>query len=289
MAIYSRKRATICPVQPHDVLTRARKVTVMARKKRRSPLSSPQPAQKHRFHAPFDELESLLREAGTPPPAPPTPPPQRRPQPPAAVQDHTQHHRRQQPVSTEGQTRHDHAFFLAEMAGVQPLKSDPRGRVTRKRAPRRAGHRVADDLTVLTDLQALVEGRGEFSIQYTDEYMEGVAPDVDRRLAQRLHCGDFAVQGHLDLHGYTVDEARHAVEQFLAAAYASGRRCVRLVHGRGRNSPDQRPVLKEQVRFWLSHGRLSRLLLAFATAPVSDGGAGAVYVLLRRGLQTMRR
>jgi DNA-nicking Smr family endonuclease len=41
-------------------------------------------------------------------------------------------------------------------------------------------------------------------------------------------------------------------------------------------------VLKEQVRIWLSHGRLSRLILAFATAPLTNGGAGAVYVLLRR-------
>jgi len=44
---------------------------------------------------------------------------------------------------------------------------------------------------------------------------------------------------------------------------------------RGRNSKDNRPVLKEQVRIWLSHGRLSRLVLAFATAPFTDGGAGA--------------
>jgi DNA-nicking Smr family endonuclease len=41
--------------------------------------------------------------------------------------------------------------------------------------------------------------------------------------------------------------------------------------------------LKEHVQFWLSHGRLGRLVLAFATAPAVDGGAGAVYVLLRRG------
>ena len=67
-----------------------------------------------------------------------------------------------------------------------------------------------------------------------------------------------------------------------AAAYAAGQRCVLLIHGRGRNSKDNRPVLKEQVRIWLSHGRLSRLVLAFATAPLTNGGAGAVYVLLRR-------
>ena len=112
--------------------------------------------------------------------------------------------------------------------------------------------------------------------------MEGVAPGVDRRLAQRLHHGDFAVQAQCDLHGHTVETAKLVVQRFVAQAYTAGQRCVRVIHGRGRNSRDNRPVIKEQVQLWLSHGRLSRLVLAFATAPAADGGAGAVYVLLRR-------
>ena len=105
---------------------------------------------------------------------------------------------------------------------------------------------------------------------------------IDPRLAQRLHRGDYAVQAHIDLHGHTVEEAKVVVGRFLTSAYMAGQRCVMLIHGRGLNSKDNRPVLKEQVRIWLSHGRLSRLVLAFATAPLTDGGAGAVYVLLRR-------
>ena len=173
------------------------------------------------------------------------------------------------------------AVFLAEMAGVTPLPKDPRGRVEKPQLTPKFLYPTDDD-EALADLRDLVEGRGEFTIQYTDEYMEGIAPGVDRRLAQRLHRGDYAVQAHIDLHGHTVEEAKVAVEQFVTAAYAAGQRCVLLIHGRGHNSKDNRPVLKEQVRIWLSHGRLSRLVLAFATAPLTNGGAGAVYVLLRR-------
>jgi DNA-nicking Smr family endonuclease len=169
------------------------------------------------------------------------------------------------------------------MAGVTPLPRDRRGRVEKHRQAPQKVQAFGPEAEALADLQHLVDGRGAFAIQYTDEYMEGIAPGVDRRLAQRLHHGDFAVQAHLDLHGYTVEEAKGLVDRFLTAAYTSGRRCVRLVHGRGHNSRDNRPVLKEQVQLWLSHGRLSRLVLAFATAPAADGGAGAVYVLLRRG------
>jgi DNA-nicking Smr family endonuclease len=171
-------------------------------------------------------------------------------------------------------------LFLSEMGDVTPLPKDPRGHVDKPRAQRRVSAYEGPD--ALDELRDLVAGRGAFSIQCTDEYMEGVAPGVDHRLAQRLHRGDFAAQAQCDLHGHTVEDARVVVQRFVTQAHAAGQRCVRVIHGRGRNSRDNRPVLKEQVQLWLSHGRLSRLVLAFATAPTADGGAGAVYVLLRR-------
>ena len=244
----------------------------MARRKRRKH-SPPQPPLQPRddgFHTPFRDLKALrqdVRAASPPLLAPPSTSPARESKP-------------QKPVET--QVPRDRALFLAAMADVKPLPCDRRGRVEQRRQPQRRVREAVDHLEALADLQDLVEGKGVFTIQYTDEYMEGVAPGVDRRLAQRLHQGDFSVQAHLDLHGHTVEEAKNAVDSFLTNAYATGRRCIRMVHGRGRNSPDNRPVLKEQVQLWLSHGRLSRLVLAFATAPSTDGGAGAVYVLLRR-------
>lgn len=243
----------------------------MARKKRRQVQPSRRAVQQEPFHTPFDELRTALREVSRTPPPTATPPPALpKPQAPAVADRQTQ-------------AKRERALFLAEMAGVQPLPQDTRGRVEKRRKPSPRGADRRGELQALNDLQDLVAGRGAFTIQYTDEYMEGVAPGVDRRLPQRLHRGDYAVQGHLDLHGYTVDEAKDMVERFLIQSYTGGRRCLRLVHGRGRNSRDNRPILKEYVQLWLSRGRLSRLVLAFATAPVADGGAGAVYVLLRAG------
>jgi DNA-nicking Smr family endonuclease len=246
----------------------------MGRKKSRSapPPSPPRPREEP-FHSPFRDMREQLRALGnTRPAAPPPAAPAVPPTPPARPPDLLM--------------QWEKAVFLAEMAGVTPLPKDPRGRVE-KPHPQTSKLYPTDDYEALADLRDLVEGRGEFTIQYTDEYMEGLAPGVDRRLAQRLHRGDYAVQAHIDLHGHTVEEAKVAVDRFLTAAYAAGQRCILLIHGRGRNSKDNRPVLKEQVRIWLSHGRLSRLVLAFATAPITNGGAGAVYVLLRRapGLQ----
>ena len=61
-----------------------------------------------------------------------------------------------------------------------------------------------------------------------------------------------------------------------------GYRCVLVVHGRGLNSKDQIPVLKEHMKSWLARGRTGRHVLAFTSARQHDGGAGALYVLLRR-------
>ncbi len=101
-------------------------------------------------------------------------------------------------------------------------------------------------------------------------------------LLRRLRQGNFAVQAHLDLHGMTRQEARPLVESFIVDARARRRRCVLIVHGRGLNSKDQIPVLKESLRVWLAKGRIGRSVLAFCSARPSDGGAGAVYVLLRK-------
>ena len=238
----------------------------MRRKKSRTPPPpSPKRQREESFHSPFREVKEQLRAIGStaPPAAPPpaAPPPAR---------------------SSDTLTQREKAAFLAEMAGVTPLPQDPRGRMEKPPQPTSKPLYPSDECEALADLRDFVEGRGEFTIQYTDEYMEGIAPGVDRGLAQRLHRGDYAVQAHIDLHGHTVEEAKVAVDRFLTSAYTVGQRCILLIHGRGRNSRDNRPVLKEQVRLWLSHGRLSRLVLAFATAPLTDGGAGAVYVLLRR-------
>ena len=242
----------------------------MGRKKsRRAPPPAPPRPREEPFHSPFRDMREQLRALeSTQPAAPPAAAPAAPP--PSPV--------RSPKVLMQRET----AVFLAEMAGVTPLPKDPRGRAEKPQALTPKSLYPTEDDEALADLRDLVEGRGEFTIQYTDEYMEGLAPGVDRRLAQRLHRGDYAVQAHIDLHGHTVEEAKVALEQFVTAAYAAGQRCVLLIHGRGLNSKDNRPVLKEQVRIWLSHSRLSRLVLAFATAPLTNGGAGAVYELLRR-------
>jgi DNA-nicking Smr family endonuclease len=67
--------------------------------------------------------------------------------------------------------------------------------------------------------------------------------------------------------------------RFLDNSRHAGHRCVCIVHGRGLHSEGRAPVLRTRVRLVLT---THRAVLAYADAPSSDGGAGAVYVLLRK-------
>jgi len=138
------------------------------------------------------------------------------------------------------------------------------------------------DLDAIRELEALVSGEAPFDLSDSDEFIEGWVPGLDPGIVRRLRRGEYAVQGHIDLHGMTKDEAKAAVDAFLRAARQAGKRCVLLVHGRGRHSKDQMPILKDALKNWLATARFGRHVLAFATARPTDGGAGALYVLLRR-------
>jgi DNA-nicking Smr family endonuclease len=99
---------------------------------------------------------------------------------------------------------------------------------------------------------------------------------------KRLRRGEFSIQDHVDLHGLTKKEAESAVNSFIIKSYQKDLRCVLIVHGRGLGSADHQPAIKTELPVWFRRGALKRIVLAFATAQPYDGGAGALYVLLRK-------
>jgi DNA-nicking Smr family endonuclease len=105
---------------------------------------------------------------------------------------------------------------------------------------------------------------------------------VDRRTAERLKRGEMKIEARLDLHGRTQDEAHAALRSFIAATYEAGRRCVLVITGKGRGEDGGPGVLQSRVPGWLREGELAALVLRCEKAQQKDGGAGALYVLLRR-------
>jgi len=98
------------------------------------------------------------------------------------------------------------------------------------------------------------------------------------QVMRRLRRGLYPVDDELDLHGLTQSAARNQLADFLAHSRDGGLRCVRIIHGKGYRSGARGPVLKVAVNLWL---RRHMDVMAFVSARAIDGGAGAVYVLLR--------
>jgi len=104
---------------------------------------------------------------------------------------------------------------------------------------------------------------------------------IDRANAERLKRGHYAIEARLDLHGKTQAEAHHALAAFVYRSSEAGQRCVLVITGRGLG-PNGPGVLKSAVPRWLEDPALRRKILAIAPAQPRDGGAGALYLLLRR-------
>jgi DNA-nicking Smr family endonuclease len=169
----------------------------------------------------------------------------------------------------------DRELFRRAVRDVRPLGTAKRSPERERRRPRAASRR-ADEAAVLADSLRL--DAADHDVESGDELVyrrEGIPESVLRRLRR----GEYAVRDEIDLHGMTQDEARVALAAFLAEAALHGRRCLRVIHGKGLRSGQRGPVLKSAVNRWL---RRHDAVAAFCSARRNDGGTGALYVLLGR-------
>jgi len=160
----------------------------------------------------------------------------------------------------------DEIAFREAMQGVEPIEDPRAAPYRRKRRP------VPVDLPVGDEKE---DDFHDLAIE-TGDFLEFRRPGIQNRLFHDLQRGVIEAEGTLDLHGLRVREAKPALARFLNYSLETGRRCVRIIHGKGRSSGEQ-PVLKQKANQWL---RQKDEVLAFVTAPRWDGGTGAVYVLL---------
>jgi DNA-nicking Smr family endonuclease len=238
-------------------------------------------AKKNKTRGPFealramkDELKKKDDEKKTQPP-----PPRKNPAPAAAR-------------ATRAEPEDDAMLMHRLFAGVEPLDRSGGARVPRQKIERPAsieqqvkdGREAAraDAEAVHDHLRSLVEGRARFEVADDGERVEGRRVDLPPEALRRLRRGLVPVDGRLDLHGMGVAESRAQLELFLRTMRARGERCVLVIHGKGEHSPRGMAVLRGEISAWLSQGASSQHVAAFATSGLSDGGEGAVYVLLRR-------
>ena len=169
----------------------------------------------------------------------------------------------------------DIALFRREAGPVNPMRPGNRADLAKRRnVPIHSSRQIdrefsRDPAEMFDTFEPADSGMG-------DE-LSFVRPGVQRSQFRKMRKGQYAIRSELDLHGMNAADARREVAAFLHECRLRGERCVRIIHGKGYNSPNQQPILKSKLNMWL---RQCDGVLAFCSAPVNDGGTGAAYVLL---------
>ena len=145
----------------------------------------------------------------------------------------------------------------------------------RPKPPATARQRERDEAAVM--LEAISDEFDVESLLDTDDALSFRRSDIGPEVVRKLRRGVWAIQAQLDLHGLRRDEARERLNRFIHDARRSGLRCLRVIHGKGNGSPGREPVLKAKVKSWLVQ---KKDVIAFTQARASDGGTGALMVLL---------
>ena len=110
---------------------------------------------------------------------------------------------------------------------------------------------------------------------------------LDRRMRQKLSRGRTAADAVIDLHGMRQHEAFSALHNFLARAQREGAKLVLVVTGKGERHQTEHfennaGVLRRSVPHWLRSLELRSIVVGFEEASRPHGGAGALYVKIRR-------
>jgi DNA-nicking Smr family endonuclease len=169
----------------------------------------------------------------------------------------------------------DIALFRQSVGAVLPVRQDSVISHPHKPKPWPT-QRVADERQVLEEMAS---GFSDHEFVETGEELSFKRNGVQNRLLQKLKRGHIRIEMELDLHGMTIAVAKQALGQFLSKAQTINKRCVRIIHGKGKGSKEGIPVLKVRLNNWLMQ---RDDVLAFCSARAIDGGTGAVYVLLRK-------
>ena len=178
-------------------------------------------------------------------------------------------------IAAEKRAEAERNLFTRAVGKVAPIANQERVWSPPQRPTPRPLQQDLDDEAVMHESMS-----DEFDVSTlldADDQLSFRRPGIGTDVTRKLRKGEWSIQGQIDLHGLRSDEARNAMGQFIRDAKRMGWRCVRVVHGKGLGSPGKEPVLKSKVQRWLVQ---KNEVLAFVQAKPSDGGGGALVVLL---------
>lgn len=178
----------------------------------------------------------------------------------------------EQPAAAPGEPEDDFSLAMRE---VTPLSGKGREVIPEPPKPNPA-------IIPANPLQDFIDGKVEFSLEFTEEFIQGHVLGLDPAIMGKLRAGAYSYEAHLDLHGLNSAQAFDSLVAFIKQSYMTGKRTVLVIPGRGKKSPDGSGILRDKLEAWLPQDPFKRVVLAFCTALPKHGGPGAIYVMLRK-------
>lgn len=173
----------------------------------------------------------------------------------------------------------DNDLFKKEIGEVNPIKrKDTVDTYSQRQKPKPVAKKfLEDEKKVLADsISDNFESIDYFLARDELFYIKkNHSPDI----VKKLRNGSWVVEDSIDLHGLTSDEAKVALVDFISSCKLRSIRCIRIIHGKGYNSKNKEPVLKNKVKKWLIQ---KQEVVCFVQAPNHDGGGGALITLLEK-------
>lgn len=110
---------------------------------------------------------------------------------------------------------------------------------------------------------------------------------IDRKTEDRVRKGEMTIEGRLDLHGHTLSAARDKLLQFVTRSFASNKRTILVITGKGRSSEESwhapgKGAINREFRLWLEDPSVKPYILSIAQSQPKHGGSGAYYIYLRK-------
>ena len=179
-------------------------------------------------------------------------------------------------LAAERKARAEAELFTRAIGRVQPLPDTRRAHLPKAQPAPIPVQKQLDEQAVL--LESISDNFDVATLLDTDDALSFRRPGIGADVTRKLRKGEWTIQREVDMHGMRREEAREALGAFVRDCMKAGLRCVRVIHGKGLGSPGKEPVLKAKVQGWLIQ---KNEVLAFVQARPTQGGAGALVVLLK--------
>lgn len=177
-------------------------------------------------------------------------------------------------------SKEDYELFIKEMADVEPLGTPETNAVQHIRTQPTPGQIYRRETAMrTTDLDENQLPSAFVDYVHPEAIISFRRDGIQNGVFRRLQQGSYDIDATLDLHGLTIEQARTEVFRFIRDCLHYDVRFALITHGKGRGNKDGIPLLKSFLARWLP---MFEEVMGFHSAQKWHGGAGAVYLLLKK-------